>query len=164
MTPAFTSMDGAFDQLAAIFMALQKRKIVYVNVPQDFFEGAQNVKYPAESIATGSANCIDGTLIFASALESMGMRPGIVFVPGHATVAVLVDPEADPCDLKNWLPMETTMLANSTPLEAAVQDLKTVMPQVTSVFAKGCKGYKEHSPALFDIESLREAGFRPAPL
>jgi hypothetical protein len=164
VTPTLTPASAAMDQLSAIFLALQQRRIAYVNVPKDFFAGAQNVKYPAESLATGSANCIDGALVFASALESMGMRPGIVMVPGHATIAVLVDPAADPCDLENWLPMETTLIASGTPEEAAAYDLSTVLPQVEGVFAQGCTGFKAHRAALFDIQTLRDMGFRPAPL
>jgi hypothetical protein len=165
LVPAQTATLAAFDQLAAIFLALQKMGLTYVSVTADFFDGAQNVKFPSESLATTSANCIDGALVFASALEAIGMRPAIVFLPGHAIVAVLTDPNADPCSLKNWLPIETTMVSNSTPTEAVTVAVKNHMPKVTSIFAKGCSSPKQsHTGTLFDVQTLREMGFLPAPI
>jgi hypothetical protein len=164
LSPRFTPVVGAFDQLAAIFLALQARGMQYVNVPQDFFLGAQNVRYPAESLATASANCIDGSLVFASALEAMGMRPGIVMVPGHAFVAVLPDPDADPCQVDNWLPIETTMIAGATPLEAVEADLARHMPGVKAVFASQCPVPATGEPMIVDVHSLRTVGLKPAPM
>jgi hypothetical protein len=139
----------------------------YVTVTQDFFgAGSQNVKFPVESLATASANCIDGTLVFASALESMGMRPGIVVVPGHAFVALLADQNADPCIVSNWVPMETTMVSSATPVAAVKWDMQNKMPLVTQVFASGCAGYPDPAggATIFDVKTLRDQGILPAPM
>jgi len=165
-------LTGDIDQMSAIFLALKARGLQYVDVPQDFFLGAQNVRFPVETLATASANCIDGTLVFASALESMGMRAGIVKVPGHAFVAVLVAdpityPSIDPCVVSNWLPIETTMVATDTPIAAIKRDLQAdLLPTVTQVFAKGCAGYPDPAgnATIFDVKTLRDLGILPAPM
>lgn len=160
------TLTGVVDQMSAIFLALKARGMQYVNVPQDFFGAAsQNVKFPVESLATASANCIDGTLVFASALESMAMRPGIVVVPGHAFVAVLASETADPCIAGNWIPIETVMVSSSTPAEAVKSDLANHMPSVTQVFADGCAGSASQSVnTVYDVRSLRAYGILPAPM
>jgi|GEM_PF-1641365 len=79
-------------QARAIFTALkQDAHLVYVNSPLSLGrqEGqvTQRVRLPAESLAAGgSANCIDGTALFASLLELAALDPLIVVVPGHAFV------------------------------------------------------------------------------
>ncbi len=162
ITLAPTAATGAFDQMGAIFLALKARGLQYVTVAQDFFASAQNVKYPVESLATTSANCIDGTLVFASALESMGMRPGIIMFSDHATIAVLADPSADPCTIANWFPMETTMVSSNTPMEAVTYDVKNHMSDVVQVFASECSGVTPNVPTIFDVKSLRDLGITPA--
>jgi hypothetical protein len=158
----FTAATGAFDQMAAIYQALHARGMQYVNVPQDFFANAQNVKFPVESLKTSSANCIDGTLIFASALEAMGMRPGIAMLSNHAFITVLADPSADPCNIGNWLPMETTMVSSDTPMNAVTEDLKNKMPLVVQVAASECPAFTQNVPTIWDVQTLRTLGITPA--
>ena len=42
--------------------------------------------FPLPPINNKAANCIDGTILFASLLENIGIRAFIVLVPGHALV------------------------------------------------------------------------------
>jgi hypothetical protein len=79
-------------QIRAIFEALkQKANITYVNSVITFSpeEGAANqrVRLPAECLKTRQANCIDGTLLFASLIEAISMSPAIILIPGHAFLA-----------------------------------------------------------------------------
>jgi hypothetical protein len=53
----------------------------------------------------GSANCIDGAVLFASLLESASLHAGIVLVPGHAFVAWEKWRRSD-----EWDYLETTMI------------------------------------------------------
>jgi hypothetical protein len=160
-------LTGAIDQMSAIFLALKARGMQYVTVAQDFFgTSSQNVKFPVESLSTASANCIDGTLVFASALESMGMRSGIVFVPGHAFIALLADKRADPCVVSNWVPMETTMVSSDSPVAAIKYDVQNKLPLVAQVWAPRCAGYADPAGAatIFDVKTLRDQGILPAPM
>jgi hypothetical protein len=77
-------------QARAIFTALKEDvSLTYINSPLNLGkqEGqiTQRVRLPSESLAAGgSANCIDGTVLFASLLELASIQPLIVVVPGHA--------------------------------------------------------------------------------
>jgi len=143
--------DVATDQMSAVFQALKDKGIIYTNVATDFFAGAQNVKTPAESLKTGSANCIDGTLVFASALEAIGMRPVLVLVPHHAFVAVHYLPDGSPLD-DDLIAMETTMVGTA----AAGQGLMTAATELAENMASG-------TAQLIDIQDMRNKGFVPAP-
>jgi hypothetical protein len=77
-------------QARAIFTALKEDvDLTYINSPLNLGKQqgqiTQRVRLPSESLAAGgSANCIDGTVLFASLLELASIDPFIVIVPGHA--------------------------------------------------------------------------------
>jgi hypothetical protein len=105
-------------QVRAMFNALKTDAgITYVNSLVTFSpeEGAANqrVRLPRESLQDGEANCIDGTLLFASLLEAASLSPAIVLVPGHAFIAW------ETWKQKNqWRFLETTMIGKATFEEA----------------------------------------------
>jgi len=77
-------------QVKAIYYALQKDyAITYINTPVSFgrnSDSTQKVRLPADSLVSASANCIDGTVLYASALEAMEINPHIILLPTHAFV------------------------------------------------------------------------------
>ncbi|MBU0551025.1 hypothetical protein KKB55_01285 [Myxococcota bacterium] len=136
------------EQIVAIYEALRARGISYVDIPGNFFNQAQYVKRPAQSLASQSANCIDGALIFTSALEALGMEPVIIFVPNHAMPGVRVAPGSE-----DIIPIETVILDKGTAAEAMARALQT---------------WGDHllSPELLilDITAARRAGITPVNL
>lgn len=101
-------------QVQAIFDALkQDADITYVNSliafnPEESARG-QRVRLPRESLEEHQANCMDGTLLFASLLEAATLNPAIVIVPGHAFVGWETGQNSGA-----WEYLETTMIgANS---------------------------------------------------
>ncbi|MBI5001896.1 hypothetical protein HZC31_00760, partial [Candidatus Woesearchaeota archaeon] len=81
-------------EIKAIYSALKYRyDITYVNTPIAYGDAEtavyQTVYLPSESLIYKSANCMDGTVLFASALEAIGIDAYIFLVPGHALVDVL---------------------------------------------------------------------------
>ncbi len=112
-------------QIKAIFDALkEKANITYVNSVLDFspdqgFNG-QRVRLPKESLEQHQANCIDGTVLFASLLEGISLSPAIILVPGHAFVAWETWRNSD-----KWKFLETTMIGNSTFEQACQSAEKT---------------------------------------
>ncbi len=105
-------------QTRAIFDALKDDAgITYVNStisfnPEQSARG-QRVRLPRESLEEHQANCIDGTLLFASLLEAASLHPAIVVVPGHAFVAWERSPDSG-----RWDYLETTMIGSNTFAEA----------------------------------------------
>ena len=99
-------------QIEAMYAALKASEITYVNsvicFGQTHDESMQKVRLPRESLAERSANCIDGTVLFASLAEAASLNPGIVLVPGHAFLAWQPEPGG------GWDYLETTMMADHT--------------------------------------------------
>ena len=139
--------DFIVDEVEAVFSALRARGMTYTNVPGAYFDGAQNVKLPAESLATGSQNCIDGTLVFASAFEAMGLQPIIVFKTGHAFVGVRLAPGGDIVVF-----VETTMVSAAEPQAALEKGLE----QWEELLQGGDPFF-----LAVDVHSYRQVGLTP---
>ncbi len=75
-------------QAKALFDELKARGLSVVMDPEVFAEAAEvkRTRVPAEVLATGNAHALEATLTFATLLEAIGLRPVVVFLPGHAFV------------------------------------------------------------------------------
>ena len=67
-------------QVKALFDALQQKKLRYVNSvlafsPEEGWSG-QRVRLPRQTLESTNANCLDGTVLFASLLEAITLRSG----------------------------------------------------------------------------------------
>ncbi len=110
---------GVGSQVEAIFNSLKEdAKITYVNSVIAFSpeEGTANqrVRLPRESLKNGTANCIDGTVLFASLLEGISLNPALVILPGHAIVAWETWDKSG-----EWDYLETTMIGGPHTFEQA---------------------------------------------
>lgn len=102
-------------EVRAVYNAIQGRGMRYVNSVIVYGTGnaevAQRVRLPRESLQTCSANCLDGTVLMASALEHISLNAAIVLVPLHAFLG-----------WQNWSGsweyVETTMVATHSFEEA----------------------------------------------
>ncbi len=106
-------------QVRAIFEALKRQaEITYVNSVIAFSpdQGAANqrVRLPRECLEHHQANCVDGTVLFASLLEAISLNPAIVLIPGHALVGWQTWNDEN----GQWRYLETTMIGWSTFEEA----------------------------------------------
>jgi hypothetical protein len=101
-------------QAQAIFATLkQEANLIYINSALNMGRQAgqvtQRVRLPSEILAAGgSANCIDGTVLFASLLELASLEPVVVLVPGHAFVGWRIWHEVNQYEF-----LETTMIGSS---------------------------------------------------
>lgn len=96
-------------QVKAVYDALKAANFNYTNAVVAFSpdEGAftQRVRLPRESLKGKSGNCIDGTVLFASLLESISLNPAIVIIPRHAFVGWQTTTDGDA-----WKFVDTTRL------------------------------------------------------
>lgn len=69
---------------AAVFSALKRLGIVYVNPPTDFEKSGQRIRLPSEVIAKREGTCVDLAVLYCSVLESMGLNTVIFIVKEHA--------------------------------------------------------------------------------
>jgi hypothetical protein len=139
------------DQVKAIFNALKnKYSIVYINSVISYPNGTQRIKFPEDAIHLKSANCIDGTILFASALENIGLNPYLVIVPGHAYLTWDTWPGSGLVDV-----LETTMVGTSTFEQANAAGLTEYNNEIQSGhFTSGVS-------AWLDIKYLRSVGITP---
>ena len=90
--------DGAFNayqsqnpdrvkkQMAAIYESIRALSITYCSVPASFGGLGQRIRLAGDVIANKIGNCLDMSLLYASCLEAIGLRPIIVLIKGHAFV------------------------------------------------------------------------------
>ena len=111
------------DHVRGIYQVLRDDAgLAYVNSPLNFGKQrgqiTQRVRLPAASLYEnrGRANCIDGTVLYASLLELANLEPMIAIVPGHSFVGWRIWRGVDRYDF-----LETTMTGTEefeTALEA----------------------------------------------
>ena len=85
------------EEARALFDAFRHSGVTYVSsifTFGDFKAEAQRIRLPDETLSLQSANCIDVSVAYASAIENLGMSPVILIVPGHAFVGVRLAPQS----------------------------------------------------------------------
>jgi hypothetical protein len=120
------------EQVKAIFSALKNEvSLTYIHSALNLeLEGGrilQRVRLPRECLAAGgSANCLDGTVLFASLLLLATIEPQLVLIPSHAFVGWRVFPETDEFEF-----LDTTLIG-SAEFDEAMQTAQTYYQQVTN--------------------------------
>lgn len=124
------------------------------------FGFAQRTRLPAEVLQSKNAQCLEGTILFATLLEAIGLQPYIVRVPGHAFVGWRLNARdgAKPGDMAF---VETTMVHDASFEDAAKVALRRFLDEKNAGhFKKGIYG-----PAfMLELADLRKQGFRPQPV
>jgi hypothetical protein len=138
-------------QAKAIFTALrEKAEISYVNSLVYF--GAeevafgQRVRLPRETLEQRQANCVDGTLLFASLLEAASLNPAIVIVPQHVFVGWELSPRSN-----QWKYLDTVMIDRRQGFDEAVK----VGTEYAQAFSK-LQGYSSSYESWFRLLPMRK--------
>lgn len=114
---SFSGYQGGSDeevirQVYAIWNVLQRRGVKYSSIATTARESdvvsSQQVRFTAQSINNAQANCVDGSVLFASLMREVGIDPVLVLVPGHMYVGFYLD-EAH----TRIFYLETTMLGGA---------------------------------------------------
>lgn len=106
------------DQVRAIYNALKAEGISYSSTTISFPEGSQKIRFPEDALNQAAANCIDGTVLIASALEAIDLEPLIIMVPGHAFLGWRDNAGSESAEF-----LETTMIGSATFEEAMAEGL-----------------------------------------
>ena len=81
-------------QAAAIYRVLQHHGIGCAagasNLPE-----AQRIRLPPETLRGSGTSCLDLSVVFASAIENLGMQPLLVVAPDHALAGVRLEQGSD---------------------------------------------------------------------
>jgi hypothetical protein len=109
-------------EIFAIWTALQNRGLKYSNITTTAGESqsvySQHVRFVDESVANEQANCVDGSVLFASILRKLGVRSFLVIVPGHMFMGAYLTPDGD-----ERVALETTLIGTREDQEAAAIDV-----------------------------------------
>jgi hypothetical protein len=79
-------------QVFSIWNVLQRRQVRYSSTTTPSAESpsgqvfSQSVRFLDQSIDSQQANCVDGSVLFASVLYKIGIEPVLVLMPGHMFV------------------------------------------------------------------------------
>lgn len=136
-------------QANAVFDAMKRSGVSYVDSIFTFgnFTGdAQRIRLPRETLSLSSANCIDVSVAFASAMENLGMMPVVVIVPGHAFTGVRLGP-----DSQQTLFVDLTVLPSGT------------FGQAVSRANYWLKKVPRERVLMIDISAARALGIYPMP-
>ena len=79
--------EGVDAQVRAIWTALvNEYRIQYINPPPSYSDQSQRLRTPSDILSSGTATCIDLSLLLASCLEYIDVYPVLVLLTGHAFV------------------------------------------------------------------------------
>jgi hypothetical protein len=149
-------------QVFAIWSALQKRGIQYSSTTttpggsEDVY--SQYVRFLDQSITNTQANCVDGSVLFASILRKISIQPFLVTIPGHMYMGFYLTP-----DKKDFVGLETTVIG----AQNAVDQEKSGDPKALTTLrgkldekTRGGKDWKTFAKAIQlatdDLEKNKE--------
>jgi hypothetical protein len=137
-------------QVFAIWSALQKRGIQYSSTTttpggsEDVY--SQYVRFLDQSITNTQANCVDGSVLFASILRKISIQPFLVTVPGHMYMGFYLTP-----DKKDFVGLETTVIGAQNATDEEKNDdpkaLTTLRGKLDEK-ARGGKDWKTFAKAI----------------
>ena len=105
----------------------------------------QSVRFVEQSLRDEGANCVDASVLMASVLRRIGLRPVLLFKPGHCFVAVY-----DSAEGGQLIGIETTLIG-SGPFKAGLT-VGATQVQATLPYL-GSADY-----TLVDIAAARQPG------
>jgi hypothetical protein len=111
------SVEDVHNQVATIWQVLHERGFQYSSITKNSGAGSENlfsqtVRSFDNALKTNQANCVDGTVVFASILKRIGITPLFVLVPGHCFLGYVTEFSKDG-KVVDWAFLETTMLSSS---------------------------------------------------
>jgi hypothetical protein len=158
MVGGYDSEDDANGTVASRLESLWKAEandytIGYVSTTLSFAPGEpQRIRLPAEVLDQKSGNCIELTILYASAVEALGMQPVIILVPGHAYLGVRVDSVSN-----YYYFVETTMIGQTT-FDEALAEGGNEFDEATPYLEAGDKDY-----GWVSVAEARQSNITPIP-
>lgn len=160
----------------ALWIALEKHGMRYADEGAGISQGpeiySQRVRLLSSTWDDRLANCLDGSVLIASALERLGIGSFLVLVPGHAFVGFYSDADKREAEF-----LETTYLGHQAPdgdrliVEPAQQIAHRAAAGFEAARKAGRARYRSAAPrldgrhrpdyALIDISMARAYGIMP---
>ncbi len=81
-----------WDMVSALYTVLSSKNFTYCLAPTSFEYNGQKIRLAKDILNNRVVTCLDAVVLFASALEQMGLYPVIVVIKGHAFAGVWLKP------------------------------------------------------------------------
>jgi hypothetical protein len=180
------SKESVRMQVFAIWNALQHRDVRFSSItrPSAFSEEiqSQSVRFAYQSAGKGEANCVDGSVLFASVLYKIGISPVLVMKPGHMFIGYYLDRDTNAISHSHrdkLAFLETTMLdSGPRPDNQPFDDKQAALSSKSyqEFVAASTKGYEEFWTEVepnwrngkswyrvLSIDKIRKNGLTPIP-
>ncbi|WP_455812762.1 DUF3320 domain-containing protein [Pseudomonas graminis] len=160
------SRTRVWEIVSALWTAVCNLSISYALPPASFERNGQKIRTPGAILEGKVATCLDTTLLFASALEQIGLNSLVFLSEGHAFVGLWLQPQEfaqlvtedvssvrKRIDLKEMVVFETTLVTKAHP------------PSFTQAFEEAFKHLTEEEfHAAIDTRRARMQKIRPLAL
>ena len=151
---------------AAVFQALQEKRITYAEPPASWADVGQKVRTPAAVIDGRLGTCLDTCVVMAAALEQVGLHPQIWILKGHAVLGYWraeVESSSsvtyDASDLLNFLDLGYLAIVETTMLTHAEADFA----QARAVGAQTVRSNVDDVLRVLDIYAARRSRITSLP-
>jgi hypothetical protein len=144
-------------QMEAIWAALEARNIRYSSITATTGSESfvQHVRLIEDTLRTSQANCVDGSILYASIARKVGLNPVLVITPGHCYVAIDYD--------NDLIALEMTMLGRRSFQDAVGWATHQSPNSITKNLIKFTRPSKNQRHFLIPIKECREFGIQPIP-
>lgn len=153
-------------QAAAIYAALQEQNIVYSVPPASFEVIGQRVRLCDTVMQQKMGTCLDLTLLYASAMEAIGLHPLLVLLPGHIFAGVWLEEQTFSEAVLDDVSQLTKRLADGIG-EIAVIESTCMTAGKSITFDEACaaavKELQTPVDYIIDVSRARLSGIRPLP-
>ena len=116
-------------QVFAVWTALQKHGIQYSSITEvpggSALVNSQYVRFLDQSVNNSQANCVDGSVVFASILRKIGLKPYLITIPGHMLMGFYLDPEGN-----DYVELETTVIGTKAADEHEAEEPPEALGQL----------------------------------
>lgn len=160
------SRTRVWEIVSALWTAVCNLSVSYALPPASFERNGQKIRTPGAILEGKVATCLDTTLLFASALEQIGLNSLVFLSEGHAFVGFWLQPQEfaqlvtedvssvrKRIDLKEMVVFETTLVTKAHP------------PSFTQAFEEALKHLTEDEfHAAIDTRRARMQKIRPLAL
>jgi len=162
-------------EVFAIWNVLQRLDVKYSSITTPSGQSqtvlSQHVRFLDEAVQNTQANCVDGSVLFASILYKLGIYPILVKLPGHMFLGFYTDGQRQQISF-----LETTMIGNpglsslqrSWKFKTAdgylssesYKQFQNALNAGNGEFQKAAAQFKAKAPGylLIDIQAARRAG------
>lgn len=155
-------------QAAAIYGALQEQNIVYCVPPASFESAGQRVRLCDTVMQQKLGTCLDLSLLYAAALEAIGLHPLLILKPGHIFAGLWLEDMCFAESVQDDASLLTKRLASGISEIAVVECTAFVAGKTITFDEAAALAEKQLTQApiecFIDVSRARLSGIQPIPM